>query len=180
MSYQVLESQTPFEGKAIRVRVDEVRHSSGRSMRIELVQHVGSVVMVPLDEQGQIWFVRQYRHPAGQRLLELPAGTLDPGEQPQDCAVRECREEIGMSPGHLTDLGGCFLAPGYSSEWARFFLAEELSPDPLDAESDEDIIVERMDLEDALAMLLRGELNDAKTIVGLSLAFSRLGKLKAT
>jgi ADP-ribose pyrophosphatase len=178
MSYQVLESQFPFEGKAIRVRVDDVRHSSGRTMRVELIDHVGSVVMVPMDNQGQVWFVRQYRHPAGQRLLELPAGTLDPGERPKDCAVRECREEIGMAPARVTDLGGCFLAPGYSNEWARFFLAEELSPDPLSPESDEDIVVERLSLDQALGLLLRGKLNDAKTIVGLSLAFAHLGILK--
>jgi ADP-ribose pyrophosphatase len=178
MSYQVLDSETSFEGKAIRVRIDDVRHSSGRSMRIELIEHVGSVVMVPIDDQGQIWFVRQYRHPAAQRLLELPAGTLDLGERPQDCAVRECREEIGMSPGRLTDLGGCFLDPGYSSEFARFYLAEDLSPDPLTLDADEDLIVERMAIDQAFALFKRGEINDAKTIVGLSLALSHLGKLK--
>ena len=178
MDYQVLESRTAFEGKAIRVRVDEVRHTSGRSMRIELIEHVGSVVMVPLDDQDQICFVRQYRHPVAQRLLELPAGTLDPGEQPQVCAVRECREETGMSPGHLTDLGTCFLAPGYSSELAHFFLAQDLSPNPLPMDPDEDIVIEQMDVERALGMLQRGEIMDAKTIIGLSLALLHLGRLQ--
>lgn len=178
MSYQVLDSEISFEGKAFRVRIDDLRHSSGRSMRYELIEHVGSVVMVPIDDQGQIWFVRQYRHPAAQRLLELPAGTLDPGERPQDCAVRECREEIGMSPGRMTDLGGCFLAPGYSSEFARFYLAEDLTPDPLTLEADEDLIVERMAIDQAHALCKRGGIIDAKTIVGLSLALSHLGKLK--
>ena len=178
MSYQVLESQTAFKGKAIHVRVDDVRHKSGRSMRIELIEHMGSVVMVPFDDRGQIWFVRQYRHPVAQRLLELPAGTLDHGEQPQACAVRECREEIGMAPGLMTDLGAYYLAPGYSSEVAHFFLAEELSPSPLAMEPDEDLVVERVDVEHAMTMLQRGELNDAKTIVGLSLALLRMGRLQ--
>jgi ADP-ribose pyrophosphatase len=144
-------------------------------MRYELIEHVGSVVMVPIDEQDQIWFVRQYRHPIGQRILELPAGTLDPGEKPVDCAVRECREEIGMSPGHMTDLGGCYLAPGYSNEFAHFFLAEDLSPDPLEMEEDEDLVVEKHDLREVKGMLLRGEINDAKTIVGIALVLAHRG-----
>jgi ADP-ribose pyrophosphatase len=173
MSYEVLESRIPFDGRAIRVRVDKIRHPSGRMTNYELIEHIGSVVMIPLDDQDQIWFVRQYRHPVRQRLLELPAGTLEPGEKPLDCAVRECREEIGMSPGRMTDLGGCFLAPGYSDEFAHFFLAQELVPDPLTMEEDEDIIVEQLDLTQAQAMLARGEFNDAKTIVGLSLVLAR-------
>jgi ADP-ribose pyrophosphatase len=176
MSYEVLQSRVPFDGKVIRVRVDEIRHSSGREMRYELIEHVGSVVMVPLDEHDQIWFVRQYRHPVGQRLLELPAGTLDPGEKPMDCAVRECREEIGMSPGRMTGLGGCYLAPGYSNEFAHFFLAQDLSPDPLEMEEDEDIIVEKLGLQEVKAILSRGEINDAKTIVGLSLVLAYRGE----
>lgn len=173
MSYEVLESRIPFDGKAIRVRVDEIRHSSGRKSHYELIEHVGSVVMVPLDDQDQIWFVRQYRHAVAERLLELPAGTIDPGEKPIDCAVRECREEIGMAPGRMTDLGGCYLAPGYSNEFAHFFLAEQLTEDPLTMEEDEDILVEKLHVEDAKAMLSRGEINDAKTIVGISLVLSR-------
>jgi ADP-ribose pyrophosphatase len=175
MSYEVLGSQVPFDGKAIRVRVDQLRHSSGREMRYELIEHVGSVVMIPLDEQDQVWFVRQYRHPVGQRMLELPAGTLDHDEKPVDCAVRECREEIGMSPARMTDLGGCYLAPGYSNEYARFFLAEDLSPDPLEMEADEDIIVEKLSLREVKGMVSRGEINDAKTIVGISLVLAHRG-----
>jgi ADP-ribose pyrophosphatase len=176
MSHEVLQSRIAFDGKAIRVRVDEIRHSSGRKTNYELIEHVGSVVMVPLDDQDQIWFVRQYRHAVEKRLLELPAGTIDPGEKPLDCAVRECREEIGMAPRRMTDLGGCYLAPGYSNEFAHFFLAEDLTPDPLTMEEDEDIIVEKLDLEEAQSTLARGEINDAKTIVGISLVLARRGK----
>jgi len=175
MSYEVLGTRIPFDGKAIRVRVDEIRHSSGRKTHYELIEHVGSVVMVPLDDQGRIWFVRQYRHAVAQRMLELPAGTINTGEKPRDCAVRECREEIGMSPGRMTDLGGCYLAPGYSNEFAHFYLAEDLSEDPLALEEDEDIVVERLPLQDAKEMLSRGEFNDAKTIVGISLVLARRG-----
>jgi ADP-ribose pyrophosphatase len=179
MQFQVTNTEVVFDGKAIRVRVDEVRDASGRSRYIELIEHIGSVVMVPIDDQGQIHFVRQYRHPVGVRLLELPAGTLEPNEDPEQCAVRECREEIGMLPARLTHLATCFLAPGYSSERAHFYLAQDLSINPLTMEADEDIDLELMPLEEAQARMMRGEWLDAKTIVGLSLTFSYLGKYQA-
>jgi ADP-ribose pyrophosphatase len=178
MQFQVTNTEVVFDGKALRVRVDEVRDASSRSRRIELIEHPGSVVMVPIDDQDRVHFVRQYRHPVALRLLELPAGTLESGEDPEQCAARECREEIGMLPARLTHLATCFLAPGYSSERAHFYLARDLASKPLTMEDDEDIEVELMALEEARARLMRGEWNDAKTVVGLSLAFSHLGKIR--
>ncbi|HEY70856.1 MAG TPA: NUDIX hydrolase [Anaerolineae bacterium] len=179
MHFQVTKTEIVFDGKAIRVRVDEGLDARGRSRRIELIEHIGSVVMVPIDDQGQIHFVRQYRHPVAVRLLELPAGTLEHGEDPEQCAVRECREEIGMLPARLTHMATCFLAPGYSSERAHFYLAQDLSPNPLTMEADEDIDLELITLEEARTRLMRGDWLDAKTVVGLSLAFSHLGKVQA-
>ncbi len=179
MQFQVTNTQVVFDGKAIRVRVDEGLDANGRSRRIELIEHIGSVVMVPIDDEGQVHFVRQYRHPVGVRLLELPAGTLELGEDPEQCAVRECREEIGMLPARLIHLATCFLAPGYSSERALFYLAQDLSPNALTMEDDEDIDLELMSMEEARTRLMQGEWLDAKTVVGLSLAFSYLGKLQA-
>jgi ADP-ribose pyrophosphatase len=179
MSYQPIDSRIVFDGKAIRVRVDEISDASGRRRRIELIEHIGSVIIVPINDQGQVWFVRQYRHPVGLRLLEVPAGTLEPGEAPEQCAVRECREEIGMLPARLTHLGACYLAPGYSSEQAHFYLAQDLTSNPLAMEADEDIEVERMTVAEASARLMRGEWRDAKTVVGLTLALSHLGMLQA-
>jgi ADP-ribose pyrophosphatase len=106
-------------------------------------------------------------------LLELPAGTSEPGEDPRVCALRECREEVGMSPGRLTPIGECWLVPGYATEYMHFFLAEDLTPMPLAPDEDEEIEVLRISRDGAMAMAARGELKDAKTMVGLFLLATR-------
>jgi ADP-ribose pyrophosphatase len=104
------------------------------------------------------------------RLLELPAGTLEPGEQPEAAAQREVREEIGMAAGKIRPLGGYFLAAGYSSEFLRFFLATDLRPDPLPGDADEFIAVEAIPAAQAFRMIEAGQFQDAKTVLGLYLA----------
>ena len=116
-----------------------------------------------------VWFVRQYRHPAGIELLELPAGTLDADENPAECAARELREEIGMAAESLVEIGSFFLAPGYSTEYMYVFLARELSPAPLAADEDEDLAPERIEAGRALEMVRDGSFQDAKTIAALHL-----------
>ncbi|MGD2252496.1 MAG: NUDIX hydrolase [Anaerolineales bacterium] len=176
MSYRLLNSRTVFKGRVFRVRVDEIEPPSGGSMRRDVVEHPGSVTIVPIDQEDQIWFVRQYRHPAQQALLELPAGTLKNGEDPESCAMRECREEIGMSPGDMQALPGFFIAPGYSTEFMQLFLARELTPSPLPPDKHENIRVERKSLAEARSLLAHGELRDGKTIAALVYALNVLGK----
>ncbi len=178
MSFRVIRSEKVFQGKVFDVRLDQVELPDGRSMRVDVVEHGGAVAMIPIDSEGNLWLVRQYRHAIGKTLLEIPAGTLDEGEDAEACAVRECREEIGMAPARLTALGGAYLAPGYSSEYIHFFLAQELSPSPLTPDADEDLRVVRLPLQEAYARLLKCELQDAKTIAGLSLALAHLGLLQ--
>ncbi len=167
MEYSIINSEVIFEGKVFKVRVDEVRKPSGESMRVDVVEHGGAVTLIPMDEQSRILMVRQYRHPAGKQLLELPAGTLDHDETPEQCAVRECREEVGLAPGKLVHLGGFFLAPGYSTEYLELFLATELSPAPLPQDYDEDLIIERLSVDEVLGRIAKNEICDAKTIAGL-------------
>ncbi len=174
MSWEVLHSETVFEGRAFSVRRDAVRTQAGRVVTLEIVDHVPSVTLVPVDSDSRIWFVRQYRHATRQELLELPAGTLAPGEAPEACARRECREEIGMAPGRLDLLGCCYLAPGYTTEFTYIFLAQDLVPDALAPDEDEAIRVERIPIEQALHLAGSGALQDAKSIVGLHLARPRL------
>src|SRR4030065_228545 len=143
MTVEVLHSEAVYRGRAFDVRRDHVRLPTGHSTDLDVAVPPAAVTLVPLDREGQLWMVRQYRHSAGQVLLELPAGTLEPGEDPRVCAARECREEIGMAPGRLSLLGEWFLAPGYSTEYMYFFLAEDLTPSPLEADPDEDLRVER-------------------------------------
>lgn len=177
--YQHLSSEYRFEGKVFKVRVDQVEKPTGDLMRVDLVEHEGSVAVVPIDDDGQIWLVRQYRHAAGTHLLELPAGTLEPGEDPERCARRESQEEIRMAPGRLEHLGSCFLAPGYSTERMEFFLATDLRPSKLPQDEDEDIRVETMPLPVAVQRLLRGDFQDVKTLAGIALALGRMGVLRA-
>ena len=149
--------------------------ADGHETRIDLVIHPGAVTLIPREEDGTIWFVRQYRHATGGYLLELPAGTLEQGEDPASTASRESREEIGMSPGRLEDLGGFFLAPGYSSEYMHVYLATDLVPDPLARDSDEIIEIEKLTPPEVVAQLHGGGFQDAKTLAALQLAGKELG-----
>lgn len=167
MTYEVLASEELFNGKAFNVRVDHVQAPSGHEMNVEVVVHAGAVVIVPIDDDGRIIFVRQYRHPAGKILLELPAGTLDPGEEPENCAIRECREEIGMAPGKIARIGGFYLAPGYSTEYLDIFVAEELHTAPLDPDEDEDLEIGPLDIHQIQQRIEAGIIEDAKTLASL-------------
>ena len=169
-NYQTLQSEAIYQGRAFRVRRDQVRLPDGQLSRLDIVEHVGAVTILPLDDQGRILFVRQYRHPAAQELLELPAGTLEPGEPPEACAGRETREEVGQAAGEIRKLGEFFLAPGYSTEYMHVFLATELRPDPLPSDHDEFLSVEAYSYEEVLQMVERGEIQDAKTLAALMLA----------
>jgi len=179
MGYPIVRSTTAFEGRVFNVRRDTVQSPDGRQFQIDVVEHGGAVAMIPLEPDHSIWFVRQYRHPIGEVLLELPAGTLNPGEDPELAAARECREEIGLAPAELIHLGETYLAPGYSSEYLHYFLARHLTSSPLPQDEDEDLQVEKISWDSAWQMLARGELHDAKTVVGLSLARSWLEGLES-
>jgi len=169
MDHTVTASEPIFAGRAFKVRIDTVQRSDGRAHRIEIVDHPGAITLVPMDAEGRLHFVRQYRHSTLEVMLELPAGTLDPEEDPVDCARRECREEIGMAPQTLERLGGFFLAPGYSTEYLHIYLATQLTSAPLAPDEDEDLRVERLTLEQAEALARSGELHDAKSLAALYL-----------
>ena len=101
MDFENISSEVKYRGRAFNVRRDQVRAPDGQILNLDIVEHIGAVTILPLDEQDQVWFVRQYRHASGRKLLELPAGTLTPGELPEDCAAREVREETGMAARRL-------------------------------------------------------------------------------
>ena len=177
MAFELISSEVVFKGKVFDVRVDQVRLADGHETRIDLVIHPGAVTLIPRDEDGTIWFVRQYRHATGGYLLELPAGTLEQGEDPASTASRESREEIGMSPGRLEDLGGFFLAPGYSNEYMYVFLATDLEPDALALDPDEIIEIEKLTVQEVVAQIRNGGFQDAKTLAALQLAETARGIL---
>ncbi len=168
--FEILESEVKYRGRAFDVRRDHVRLPDGNSTYLDIVEHVGAVTVVPVGQSREIWFVRQYRHAAGQFLLELPAGTLHPGEDAQTCAQREVREEIGMSAAQYQALGTFYLAPGYSTELMQVYLATELSPDPLEGDPDEFLSVETVSIEQAFQFARQGVIRDAKSLAALFLA----------
>jgi len=170
MPFELLKSEIIFPGRAFTIRRDLLRLPNGRQTKLDIVEHVGSVILVPVDDKGNLLFVRQYRHATGLDLLELPAGTLEEGEVPEACARREIREETGMAAKDMKYLGGFYLAPGYSTEYMNVFLATSLVPDPLEADADEFLSVETIPVKEALAMATRGEIPDAKSLAALLLA----------
>jgi ADP-ribose pyrophosphatase len=170
MPFEVIESQVVFRGRVFKVRKDKIRVTESRVFHLDVVEHRNSVTIVPLDSDGNLWFVRQYRHPVGGNLLELPAGVIEPEESAEECAYREIREETGMAAGNLREIGSFFLAPGYSTEYMYVFLATELDPDPLDADEDEFISIEKIPVEKALRMAKSGQIQDVKSIGSIFLA----------
>ncbi len=166
-------TETTFTGRAFAVRVDELEYAPGRRHRIEVVVHSGAVTMLPVED-GQIWFVRQYRHPSGKILLELPAGTLREGEDPALAAGRELQEEIGQRAVTLTPLGSFWLAPGYSTELMHAFLATGFTPDPLAQDEDEVIELVKVPVTEALALARSGQIQDAKSLATLFLGLPYL------
>lgn len=177
MSSEVVLGREPiYEGRVVRLYLETVQLPDGRTAQREVIRHSGAVAMVPLHDDGQVTLVRQYRLPAGQQLLEVPAGTLEPGEDPLACAVRELQEEVDLRPGRLTPLGGVFVAPGYTSEFIHLYLAMDLTPSSLEGDADEFVEAVRMPLNEALAMIERGEIQDAKTMTALLLVARRLDR----
>ena len=130
---------------------------------------------MPLDADGNVLLVRQYRLAADQVMLEIPAGTLEPGEDPAVCAARELQEETGYRPGKLEALSGIFAAPGYTTEFIHLFFATDLIESRLPGDADEFIEVERVPLSQAIAWVMDGTLIDGKSVSGLLKVARKLG-----
>ena len=174
----VLTSEQVFNGSRIKVRVDEVAMADGRRARREVVEHPDAVVILALRDDGNIAFVRQWRHPTGRPLLELPAGRVDPGESPEQTARRELREEVGLDPARLDYARGFYVAPGFADEFLHGFIARDCTESPLEADEDEELIVEWKPLGEAIELIDSGEIIDAKSVILLQyLALEAVGPL---
>jgi ADP-ribose pyrophosphatase len=156
-----------YVGRLFNVDLDRVELDNGVIAVRETLRHPGAVCMVPVTDNGRLLLVTQYRHAAGRRLLELPAGTLEPGEDPRPAAIRELQEEVGHRPGKVEALGGFFVAPGYTTEYIHLFVCTELTPSRLDGDEDEDIEVETLTAAEALAAIDNGAICDAKSVIGI-------------
>ena len=170
MPFQIMNRKTVFQSRVFSLEAIDLLNPGRQHRTYDLVNHMPSVTIVPLDQEGNVWFVNQYRVGADRDLLELPAGVAEAGEPPEAAASREIREEIGMSAGQLKKLGAFYLAPGYSTEWMTVFLATGLQPGALPPDEDEFLQVVKLPAAEALRKIDDGSLLDGKTLAALSLA----------
>jgi len=173
LSEELVSSQRVYEGRVVSLRVDTVRLPSDRITEREIVEHQGSVAIVALDEDDDVILVNQFRAAVGRALLEIPAGTLEAGEDAEACAFRELQEETGYVAGHLEELYTFYTSPGFSNERIWLYLGTNLKPGSQDMESDENIEVIKLPLDKALEMISSAEICDGKTILGLMAAYAR-------
>lgn len=167
MNFETEHTQTVFRGKVFNVRQERVRYPDGRLVQMDIVDHNDAVTILPVDDEGQIWFIRQYRHAAGKELLELPAGVAEADEEVEVGAQRELREEIGMAAESMEKIGSFYLAPGYSTEYMHVFLATGLYPAPLPGDDSEFLSVEKISARQALHLADSKLLEDSKSLIAL-------------
>ena len=169
-----VQSQVRFQGRIFDVRVDEVSLPDGRITTREIAAHGASVCVVPVDAQGNVLLVRQYRKPVEDQLLEVPAGGIELGEHPQEAALRELQEEVGFTAGDIQLLSSFWVSPGWCTEYMYAYLATELTSAVLAADYDENIEVVPVPLELAEDIIRSGEIIDLKSIASLLLASKAL------
>ncbi len=165
---KTITSETVHQGKIFYITRDTAELEDGRQVQRDVVHHSGGVCVVPLTKENTVLMVKQFRYPMQQVTLEIPAGKIEPGEDPAQCGIRELREEAGRTCGKYTSLGTLFPTPAYDTEVIHMYLAQELSaPQQQDLDDGEFLDVTELPLEEAMQMVMRGEIPDAKTQIAL-------------
>lgn len=164
MSYEVRSSEVVYKGKVFNIEKDVISLPDGRETTRETIIHHGAAAMLPIDDEGKIIFVRQYRHSARKEVLEIPAGTIEDGEDPYDCAVREIEEETSCKAGKMTFMFKMYSSIGFCNEIIYVYLAENLVKGQFNMDDDEFITIERYSLEESIDLIKKGEICDSKTI----------------
>ena len=164
---KTLQREDKYRGRIIYVHRDVVSLPDGNEAVREVVEHSGGVGVIPVDENGDVWCVRQFRYPLGEHLLEVPAGKLEPGEDPLTCAVRELSEETGFTAAAYTDLGMLYPSPGYCHETLYIYMATGLTRGQAHLDKGEFLDVEKHSLDELYDMAMRNELPDAKTAMAV-------------
>jgi ADP-ribose pyrophosphatase len=167
-NFKVLSSRIVFGGKVFDLRVDEIEYESGNSGIREVAVHPGGAVVVAITRDEKILLVKQFRYPFQKVFLELPAGKLDPGEDPEKCAIRELEEETGYTTNHINKLGFITTTPGFCTEVLHIFLASDLTEgDHKREEGEHGMEVLELSLDEVEEMIKKGDIVDAKTISGI-------------
>lgn len=176
MSHPII---TPIhKGRILDMRLEKITLPNDATITLEIVRHPGAAAVVAIDASGQVTLIKQFRHAADGYIWEIPAGTLNPGEEPEACARRELREEAGLDADRWTHLGSILTSPGFCDERIHLFLARELREGKQQLDHDEILSLHRMPFTHALQMIRAGEMQDAKSIVALHLAEKALAEEK--
>ena len=164
---EMISQETVYEGGIVNVRRDKARLMDGRITNREVVEHPGGVAVFAMDDQGRVALVRQYRYPMGEETLELPAGKLEPGEDPRDSGLRELAEETGLVPGTFEDMGCLYSSPGILAERIYLYFAKDLTQGPTHPDDGEFVETVWLPYQDLVDKARRGEIKDGKTLVGI-------------
>jgi ADP-ribose pyrophosphatase len=167
---KLIESEQKYEGVVFGVTKDRIQTDAGAVIVRDVVRHPGGAGGLPMLEDGRVLLVRQYRHPAGKQILEIPAGKLERGESPADCAAREIEEEIGYHTGRIEKLAEFYSTPGFCEEKLYIYLATQLKQTKQTLDHDEEVVIVALPLDEAVQMAEQGEIEDSKTIIALLLA----------
>ncbi|NNE68255.1 MAG: NUDIX hydrolase [Pyrinomonadaceae bacterium] len=168
MKPKLLDSRKVFDGRVFSISEHEIEEEGRRYIR-EIIDHNGSAVVLPIHSNGDFELIRQYRHASGDFLIEIPAGTIEPGESPLDCATREVEEETGYRAGSLSKITEFYVSPGFLSEKMHLFAASDLTKSVQNTDEDEIIQNFRVSPEEALELVHNGGISDAKTMIGILL-----------
>jgi ADP-ribose pyrophosphatase len=164
---KLLSSQKKYQGHIINLRIDTIQTSDGRETTREIIEHEPCIAVVAVDKEGKILLVRQFRRAADRELLEIPAGGIEPGEDPVAAVKREMSEETGYMPQTVTRLGGFYSSPGFCTEYLYLFLATDMVPNRLHAEDTEDITLVRVTLDEAVELVMSNNICDSKSVAGI-------------
>ena len=162
-----------YRGRVVNLDLETVKLPNGATVELEIIHHPGAAAIVPMKDEETVLLIRQYRHAAGGYILEIPAGTLRPGEDPGVCAARELEEEIGFRPSALEPLATFFTTPGFTDEVIHIFKATGLTPGKQNLDHDEVLEVVELPLKEAIGRIGDGTIRDGKTMVGLQAVFLR-------
>lgn len=164
---RVIATQRVYDGRVVSLRVDTVQDADGRVTTREVVEHHGAVAVVPMLADDEVLLITQYRHAVGEWLLEIPAGTLEVGEDPEECALRELQEETGYTAARLSKVLSVYVSPGYCDELIHIYVAEQLAPGVARPEVDEVIQQTPVKLRDIPELIALGKIRDGKTVAAL-------------